>query len=219
MNKRYFGLAMALLFAATVQQATAAPAAMATPTAPAQVFDPNQPIEGIWETPEKSQVTIVACAEDFCGSLTKIVVPPEEMAKLTPDQRVLVTKMDPSQFPDARNEDAALRTRSLLGLQILSAHPNDATNFKGKLYNPQDGKTYDGYVKVIDANTIEVGGCVMGYCGNPIPHQQWTRAPLEDVTVAAPVAGPGPGPGPGPGKPGKKPPADATNATAPGAFQ
>jgi|GEM_PF-967245 len=208
MKSRIGRLAAALVFAALVHSAMAAPA---PPTpAPAPVFDPNVPIEGIWETPEKSQITIIACTTDFCGSLTKIIVPPDELAKLTPAQRTLVAKMDPSQFPDARNEDATLRTRSLLGLQILSIHQDDPANFKGKLYNPQDGKTYDGYVKVIDPNTIEVGGCVMGYCGNPIPHQQWTRAPEEDVTAAATPATPAT-----PGKPSKKPATDAVDPTSP----
>ena len=119
--------------------------------------------------------------------------------------------MDPSQFPDARNQDESLRTRSLLGLQILTIHPGDGTTFKGKLYNPQDGKIYDGYVKVIDANTIEVGGCVMNYCGNPIPHQDWTRSPDQDAIAAGAAA---------PAKPGKKAAAagDANTAADPGGF-
>ena len=215
MKARHMRLAAMLLFAALASPAIAAPVVAPADAPVAPVFDPNVPVEGIWETQEKSQVTIIACPDDFCGSLTKIVVPPEEMAKLTPEQRALVVKMDPSQFPDARNEDATLRTRSLLGLQILTFHPEDATNYKGKLYNPQDGKTYDGYVKVIDPNTIEVGGCVMGYCGNPIPHQQWTRAPEEDITAAAPA----PAPAATSGKPGKKPAPAATDATSPGTFQ
>jgi len=178
--------------------------------------DPNASIVGIWQTPEKSQITIAACPDDYCGSLTKIVVPPEELAKLTPDQRALVAKMDPSQFPDARNQDPALRTRTLLGLQILNIHPADATMFKGSLYNPQDGKSYDGYVKVIDANTIEVGGCVMNYCGNPIPHQEWSRAPDVDETAATPATT-----APLPAAPkGKRKPAvpAATDASDPGGF-
>jgi uncharacterized protein (DUF2147 family) len=201
MMARYMCKAMPIALALGLANAAAALAA----------GDPNSGIVGVWQTPEKSQVTITVCPQDYCGNLTKIVVPPEELAKLTPEQRALVAKMDPSQFPDARNQDPALRTRTLLGVQLFAVHPADAATFKGQLYNPQDGKNYDGYVKIIDANTIEVGGCVMNYCGNPIPHQEWSRAPEEDQAAAAVTATPAKAKR-------KAPAADATDASDPGGF-
>jgi len=203
MMARYMRKALPIALAVVLANAAAALAA----------GDPNAGIVGIWQTPEKSQVTITVCPDDYCGNLTKIVVPPEELAKLTPEQRALVAKMDPSQFPDARNQDPTLRTRTLLGVQLFAVHAADASTFKGQLYNPQDGKNYDGYVKIIDANTIEVGGCVMNYCGNPIPHQEWSRAPAEEDQTAAVTAAPIPAKAKR-----KAPAADASNASDPGGF-
>ena len=86
MMARYGRAAVTLLLAVTIQGAglllagsASADDAAATPAPP--VFDASVPIEGVWETAEKSEITIVGCPDDYCGSLTKIVVPPEELAK------------------------------------------------------------------------------------------------------------------------------------------
>lgn len=152
--------------------------------------DPAAGIVGVWQNPDGSEITISACPDDYCGSLTKIVVPKNEYEKLTPEQRTAVDKMDPAQFPDARNKDPALRTRTLLGLQLFTLHPSSKpTEFDGSMYNPQDGNVYDGYMIVVNQNTVKVGGCVLKVLCRD---QEWTRAPEQDQTTTATTATPSP---------------------------
>jgi uncharacterized protein (DUF2147 family) len=47
-------------------------------------LDPNRisdPIEGVWQTLELSEVTIAPCPAGFCGTLSKIVVPREGLTE------------------------------------------------------------------------------------------------------------------------------------------
>lgn len=76
---------------------------------------------------------------------------------------------------DKRNPDATLKTRPLLNLNLM-------TNFKfngddqwegGKIYNPEDGKTYSCYMKLNNPNSLYV----RGYIGIRAfgKTQTWTR--------------------------------------------
>ncbi|KAA0121693.1 DUF2147 domain-containing protein [Methylobacterium sp. P1-11] len=113
----------------------------------AQASDPS----GIWLTETgTSRVRIVPCGSGFCGTIVSA----------------------PGKGLDAKNPDPALRTRSVVGVQILSAPQVDGAGFSGTLYNPNDGKTYSGSLKLTSANTLEVAGCVMSvFC----KRQTWTR--------------------------------------------
>jgi uncharacterized protein (DUF2147 family) len=171
--------------------------------------DPSAGIVGVWQNPDGSEITIAACPDDYCGSLSKIVVPKNEYDKLTAAQRAAVDKMDPAQFPDQRNKDPALRTRTLLGLQLFTLHPSaKPTEFDGSMYNPQDGNTYDGYMIVVDPNKVKVGGCVLKVLCRD---QEWTRAPEQDQQAADASAAPTP-------KPASAKPKAAGTAADPGGF-
>lgn len=113
----------------------------------AQAADPS----GIWLTETgTSRVRIAPCGSGFCGTIVSA----------------------PGKGLDAKNPDPALRTRSVVGVQILSAPQVDGAGFNGTLYNPNDGKTYSGSLKLTSANTLEVAGCVMSvFC----KRQTWTR--------------------------------------------
>ena len=67
---------------------------------------------------------------------------------------------------DAENSDPALRSRKVLGLQILSHFRyNEAKGrwMDGTIYDPKSGKTYDCYMWFDeDANELHVKGYVMG---------------------------------------------------------
>jgi uncharacterized protein (DUF2147 family) len=53
--------------------------------------------------------------------------------------------------------------------------------WKGKLFNSEDGKTYDGIITVTSADELTLKGCIMGIlCGG----ETWKRAPAP---VAAPA--------------------------------
>lgn len=68
---------------------------------------------------------------------------------------------------DPYNPDASLRDRDRLGMVIAKAFTWDADENEwndGTIYNPQDGKTYDGYMyfKDGDKSKLYLRGYVMG---------------------------------------------------------
>jgi uncharacterized protein (DUF2147 family) len=63
---------------------------------------------------------------------------------------------------DDENPDAALRERPLVGLVFLTDFHFDGGSkwTGGKVYAPDDGKTYSGYMKMKDPNVLELRGYV-----------------------------------------------------------
>ena len=140
------------------------------------------PVEGTWRTMLASEITISACPEGFCGVLSKIVVP---QGQLSAAEAQAVAAMAPEDFVDARNKDPQLRSRPMLGLQILTLRPGDKPAvFDGSIYNPQDGNTYSGYVQVTGADALRLNGCVLF---NVICRgEDWVRVPPEELAGGAP---------------------------------
>jgi len=113
---------------------------------------------GTWTTEGgKSHVKISRCGENLCGNIVSLATPNDETGKPKTDHN---------------NEDESKRTRPILGMQIVLGMAPNGDNFKGRLYNPEDGKTYTGYLKLTDDSHIEVKGCVMGIL---CKSQTWTR--------------------------------------------
>lgn len=104
------------------------------------------PIEGLWNTPEHGgQVRIFGCGDSFCGK----VVSSDRFAS------------NPN-LTDEKNKDAALRNRPLKGLQILSGFSGGPSEWKGgSVYNPEDGGTYHGTIKLADPDTLKLTGCII----------------------------------------------------------
>ncbi len=75
----------------------------------------------------------------------------------------------------AKPEDAGA-----IGTVILRGASRSGPNeWKGKLYNAQDGKIYDGYITLRSANELRLKGCLWGVlCGG----ETWTR-----VAAASPA--------------------------------
>jgi len=67
---------------------------------------------------------------------------------------------------DHQNPDAKLKTRSRLGLQILSGLKYNASDkqwLEGHIYDPDNGKTYDCFAWFdADPNTLNIKGYVAG---------------------------------------------------------
>lgn len=76
---------------------------------------------------------------------------------------------------DIKNEDASQRTRPILGLINMTNFKYDGGNVwhDGKIYNPEDGKTYSCKMTLKDPNTLDV----RGYIGISLigKTQTWTR--------------------------------------------
>jgi lathosterol oxidase len=70
---------------------------------------------------------------------------------------------------DAQNSDAALRTRPLVGLSILSGlAPIAGSGWAGRIYNPEDGQTYRATLRRSGAGTLLIEGCVLFICQKQI---------------------------------------------------
>ncbi|MCY4540927.1 MAG: DUF2147 domain-containing protein [Rhodobacteraceae bacterium] len=115
---------------------------------------------GLWQTPEgKSHVNIFACAKDtVCGEIVALQDP---------------LNSDGSDKLDVNNEDETLRTRQIIGIRLVTDMKRKGNGVwtGGKIYNPEDGKTYSSNMREIDANTLKVKGCVLFLCKS----QEWTR--------------------------------------------
>lgn len=115
-----------------------------------------EPITGRWITEERDAVVeIKPCGSTYCGTIARFLVPPPDGL----DQR------------DINNPEAAKRKRKLLGLPVLAGFKEEATLWRGTIYDPKSGKSYRSVIRRTGANTIEVKGCIGPFC----QAQTWTR--------------------------------------------
>lgn len=110
-------------------------------------------IYGSWATPDqKTVIKIKKCGGGVCGTITKASV---KGAK------------------DKENEDPKLRDRPIKGMQLFNL--KDTSNpkkWEGQLYNPRDGKTYSGFMELLNGdNKIKLEGCVFVFCKG----ETWSR--------------------------------------------
>jgi uncharacterized protein (DUF2147 family) len=111
--------------------------------------------KGDWVRPNgASKIRISSCGGSLCGKLIWLREPRS----------------------DTQNPDASKRERPLVGVQIVqSMKPTAKENqWKGKVYNAEDGKTYTGFIELTSSNKLKLEGCVMG--GLICKGETWTRA-------------------------------------------
>jgi uncharacterized protein (DUF2147 family) len=65
---------------------------------------------------------------------------------------------------DSENPDPAKRNRKLEGIEIISNLAYADGKWKGTIYDPQSGKTYNSQIKLVNENTLEL----TGYVGLPM---------------------------------------------------
>lgn len=128
--------------------------AMFSHTGLAQLADPS----GVWITGDgRSHISVRACGSNYCGTVVRLAEPYEA---------------DGQPKRDTENPDPAKRNRPLIGMRILHdmVPVADEQRWQGQIYNPEDGKHYDGSI-AIKGNQLEVEGCVfMIVCQS----QMWT---------------------------------------------
>ena len=124
-------------------------------------------VEGLWRSANGSEIDIAPCSAGFCGTLTKPSVSAHDISKYGDAETARQS------FLDEHNEDASLRGRKLLGLELLRVQ--GTTNpwyFEGAVYNPSDGKTYSGAITMVGADTMMLKGCALVvFC----KEEQWSR--------------------------------------------
>jgi uncharacterized protein (DUF2147 family) len=118
---------------------------------------------GTWLTEDgKAKVRVAACGPALCGTIISL------KESNDPDTGRPQT--------DKHNADASLRTRPMIGVQVvIGMKPSGTANkWTGQVYNAEDGKTYSGSLTLQDANTIKLEGCILG--GLVCKSATWTRS-------------------------------------------
>ena len=119
------------------------------------------PVTGIWYTyGAKSIVKITQCGTGLCGQIVWL-------------RKALDSEGQPMR--DERNRDKRYRSRRVLGLLTFSGlAPSGPKRWSGLMYNPDDGRTYNGSLTFLDASSIRVEGCRLG--GGLCGQRTWARA-------------------------------------------
>lgn len=104
---------------------------------------------GIWLVGDKdAKVEIYQNGDNLEGKLVWIKEP---------------TETDGSPKVDKKNPDLTLRARNLIGMVFLKDFKKEKGEDKwsgGTVYDAKTGKTYSGWIKLIDANNLKLRGFV-----------------------------------------------------------
>ena len=113
---------------------------------------------GTWLTQDKdARIRVSRCGNGLCGSIVWLRDPLEDG--------------EPSR--DKNNPNPALRKRPLIGLHLFQSMAAAGPNkWSGRIYNSDDGKSYEGSVSMVDRQHLKIQGCSGAFCGAEL----WTRA-------------------------------------------
>jgi uncharacterized protein (DUF2147 family) len=144
----------------------------------ASAADPS----GIWAKDDGSaKMEVKKCGRGICSKIVWLREPNDSRGK---------------PLHDARNENASMRDRPIVGLPLFSNMvPTESNAWVGNVYNPEEGKIYsDVKITLASRNQIVLKGCKAWLlCGEKV----WTRSTLpagvptepREIEVKAP-AGP-----------------------------
>ncbi len=165
--RHYASAAVIGLLTAAILPVTQSHAASADPT-------------GYWMKPDaerESKIHVFKCGSkktNLCAKIAWIKEP-------------LDSKGNP--LHDVRNENPSMRGRPIQGLAIFSQlAPSAPSTWTGKIYNPEDGRTYSATLTVVSRKQILLKGCKAWLlCGE----RNWYRTspPPADVIPAQPADG------------------------------
>ena len=105
-----------------------------------------------------SHIRFYKCGRNLCGRVARIKNP---------------------KLRDVLNRNPKLRKRKILGIRIFH-HARKMTKniWHGRVYNTEDGRTYHGYVKVLNkGKKIEMKGCLRP--GRALPRRKMGQALLK----------------------------------------
>ncbi len=123
--------------------ASAAAAALALAAAPAYAAESD--VTGLWRTPDRGGlIEITACGAGKKRGICGKVLGGESGDPL-----------------DSLNKDPALRGRSLIGIMLFRDLRPAGAAWKGRIYNPDDGNTYDVTLTPRSPTRMDVRGCIV----------------------------------------------------------
>jgi uncharacterized protein (DUF2147 family) len=109
---------------------------------------------GMWKTEaDRSRIELYKCGDNICGKVAWLREPKFTRSKDGPIGEVKL---------DLRNPDAALRTRPILGLQVIEGltYAGDNTWGKGVCYDPQSGNSYKCKMRFVAPDRIYLRGYI-----------------------------------------------------------
>jgi uncharacterized protein (DUF2147 family) len=125
-----------------------------TASAAASANGPS-PIAGRWTTDDgKAIMEVASCGAAMCAKIARFL-----------------TAQPAGGARDAKNPDKALRSRPLLGVQVLSGLKPDGSAWSGRGYSPEEGRNFNATVTTT-GNKLNLKGCVAVFCRTVT----WTRA-------------------------------------------
>jgi uncharacterized protein (DUF2147 family) len=131
-------------------------------------------ILGLWSTTDNnSRVEIFKCGDNYCGKIVELKNPNYSAN----DKRGMAGQPK----VDRNNPGPDLKTRPLLGLQVLEGFGYSGGNVwkGGKIYDPDNGKLYKCKMTLTDPDRLEVRGYIgISWLGRT---EVWTRP--DDSTL------------------------------------
>ncbi|HHN67496.1 MAG TPA: DUF2147 domain-containing protein [Thermopetrobacter sp.] len=106
-------------------------------------------LSGVWSTQKGWHVRMHRCGGAWCGTI-----------------------LSARGSKDTHNPNPKLRNRPMKGVRLLWGLKKSGNGWRGKLYNPNDGKVYTGKIVTAGA-TLKLSGCVLG--GLICKSQTWRR--------------------------------------------
>lgn len=106
-------------------------------------------VAGLWLTASNNaEIEIADCGDGTpCGAMVEVI---------TEDGNPAI---------DGNNPDPELSARPLIGVKMLHSFKEKSGRWKsGKIYNPENGKTYKSKIKLLDDGNLEVKGCIGPVC-------------------------------------------------------
>jgi uncharacterized protein (DUF2147 family) len=114
---------------------------------------------GLWLTQKgDARIQVSNCGSALCGKVVwlKDAIDPQTGGPQTDD----------------KNPNPALKTRSMIGVQLfIGMNPSGPGSWAGRIYNADDGGTYESKVKLLSATQLNVEGCLGAFCGGEV----WTK--------------------------------------------
>lgn len=112
-------------------------------------------ITGRWLTEGgKALVEVAPCGAALCGRIVRVQV-----------------RTGGGPALDRNNPDPKLRARPIVGIPILTGFTDAGTVWKGRIYDPESGRSYRSEVTRAGA-VLKVKGCLGPFCRT----QDWRRA-------------------------------------------
>ena len=147
-------------------QSIACAVALLAATVPARAQSPA----GVWLTKDAdARVRIADCGGAICGTIVWLKDPIDKNTGKPP--------------VDSHNPDPAKQSRPMMGIKVMyGMKPAGPGKWTGRLYNADDGKTYEGNLMVLGPDNVKVEGCLIGICmGETWQRVQSTARPARSA--------------------------------------